>query len=115
MFCFRRARLGAKLCRCQSPGLLTLNGARIMANLRARFSSNAGLPEISPGQSSRCDSTVGAGVLERIISKFPGAAKELRFHASVARHTRALIQNDPDLANIERRLEEEKARQSSAD
>ena len=97
------------------PVLLTLNGQN-HGELTRTLISSAGLPEISARAiiEIRLDG-LEQEALGEIVSNSREQPKNSDFTRALRATIETLIQNDPDLANIERRLEEEKARQSSAD
>ncbi len=97
------------------PVLLTLNGQN-HGELTRTLISNAGLPEVSARAiiEIRLDG-LEQEALGEIISNSREQPKNSDFTRALRATIETLIQNDPDLGNIERRLEEEKARQSSAD
>jgi hypothetical protein len=97
------------------PVLLTLNGQN-HGELTRTLISNAGLPEISARAiiEVRLDG-IEQEALSEIISNSREQPKNSDFTRMLRTTIETLIKNDPDLSAIEQRLEEEKARQSSAD
>jgi len=97
------------------PVLLTLNGQN-HGELTRTLIANAGLPEISDKAivEVRLDQ-LDQEALNEIISNSREQPKSTDFTRTLKELLEALLHGDQDLQQIERRLEEAKARQSSAD
>lgn len=97
------------------PVLLTLNGQN-HGELTRTLISNAGFPEISARAiiEVRLDG-LEQEALSEIISNSREQPKSSDFTRMLRGTLETLLQSDPDLEKLERQLEEEKARQSSAD
>lgn len=97
------------------PVLLTLNGQN-HGELTRTLIDNAGLPEISSKAiiEVRLD-RLDQEALAEIISNSREMPKNTDFTRALKGLLEILLRDDQDLQQIERRLEEEKARQSSAD
>ena len=97
------------------PVLLTLNGQN-HGEMTRTLIANANLPEVSSSAivEIRLDS-LDQEALGEIISNSREQPKNTAFTRALRDVVTNLLRNDDDLRSLERRLEEEKARQSSAD